>query len=69
MPLKLTDCGEVEALSIKLMVALCVPAATGLKMAEILQLAPGARLPPAYPQVFGALNDSAFAPVTEMLVK
>lgn len=69
VPLKLIVCGELEAVSIKLMVALCVPVATGLKITEILQLAPAARLPPADPQVLGARNDDAFAPVTEMLLK
>ena len=44
LPLKLTVCGLPLALSVMLSVSVLVPSALGVKVNEILQLAPAARV-------------------------
>jgi len=44
LPLKLTVCGLPLALSVILSVSVLVPSALGVKVTEILQLAPAARV-------------------------
>ena len=49
VPVSATDCGEPDALSAMLRVALFAPVETGLKVTESVQLAPAASVDP---QVF-----------------
>jgi hypothetical protein len=63
VPLRETECGDPGALSVKTTAALRAPAAVGLKVTEIVQLAPAARLAP---QVVVS-GKSPLLPVSPML--
>jgi hypothetical protein len=63
VPVRDAVCGEPLALSATLTVAFSDPAAAGLKVTVILQLAPAATL---VPQVFVCENDVGFVPAMEM---
>jgi hypothetical protein len=65
VPARLTLCGLPEALSVTMMPAVRVPAADGLKVTLIVQLAPAAKLDP---QLFVCAKSLALAPDTAMPV-
>ncbi len=65
VPLRVTDCGEPEALSAMLMVADFDPIDTGLKATVNAQFAPAVN---TVPQVFDSMKSSAW-PVTLNAVK
>jgi hypothetical protein len=65
VPLNCVVCGEPEPLSLTVKVPLRVPSTEGVKVSEILQLAPAARVLGASGQV---VEDSAKSPDGEMLL-
>ena len=65
VPLNCVVCGEVELLSLTDKVPLSAPSVRGVKVREILQLAPAARVLGASGQV---VEDSAKSPEGEMLL-
>ena len=64
LPLSATVCGDPGASSLTETLALRDPVALGLKLTEIEQLAPGARVEGESGQVFVCAKSPAFAPVT-----
>jgi hypothetical protein len=63
VPVRVTFCGELTALSATLSVAVSTPAAAGLKLTEIVQLAPAASVDP---QVVVSVKELASVPVKAM---
>src|SRR5713101_4368391 len=71
VPLSGTVCGLPGALSLMVTVADLIPAAEGVKTTARLQLAPGARLPPAREQGAGSgakAKSAVLGPLKAMLV-
>jgi hypothetical protein len=64
VPVRLTLCGLVKALSVIVKVALRAPIALGVKVTLIAQVVPAAKLEP---QVFVSWKSPEFVPVTPML--
>jgi len=64
VPVSVTVCGLIGALSVIAMVPLRVPVAVGVRVTLIVQLAPAARLAP---HVFVTPKSEEFVPVTLML--
>ena len=62
-PLRLTVCGLPVALSVMVMAAVRLPAAAGIKLTWMVQLAPAAT---EVPQVLVCANSLLFVPVTAM---
>lgn len=65
VPLNVTDCGELLALSVMVMAAVKAPVTIGAKCPWIVQFDPTARL---VPQLLAKTNEDAPAPVIAMLV-
>ncbi len=65
VPVSVAVCGEPVALSITDSVAVSVPVVAGVKVTEMSQLAPAARV---VPQVVVSVKAVAFAPAIEMPV-
>jgi hypothetical protein len=65
VPLNATLWGELDALSVRVMAAVNVPAVPGAKRTPIVHFAPAARLEP---QVFEVTNEEVSAPVSLMLL-
>ena len=65
VPVSVTICGEPAALSLMVSEALRLPVVVGVKVTEIVQLPPGATLPP---QVLVWAKSPGLVPVTAMLV-
>jgi hypothetical protein len=68
VPLSATACGLPGALSVIVTEAVLVPAAVGVKVAEIVQLAPGASVLGLSGQLLSWTKSPALAPLTPMLV-
>src|SRR5215203_3447481 len=68
VPLSATACGLPGALSLIVTEAVRVPAAVGLKVAEIVQLAPGASVLGLSGQLLSWTKSPALAPLRPMLV-
>jgi hypothetical protein len=66
VPVRLTDCGLLEALSVMLSLPDRAPEAVGLKVTLMLQLAPAAT---ELPQVLVCAKSLLFVPVTAMLAR